>query len=200
MGENKNNNINIEEIINKAVEKAFLAGRKLEKMERKKKRSPYFEEAERRLRAYPDLKLKIEKTLLDIEDLKKEIVDYQKTGQAQGRSKDIVCITNLGGRRISFIEKKEALILDRELSLRQTQKEIHEIDETIDILSWQDKNKTVTEPWIDTVKLKYFENMKDDEIAELLHCDKTTVWRNRSRIMNRLLTLWYGIKALRCLQ
>jgi hypothetical protein len=189
-------NVNVDELIDKAVEKAFSAGRNLEKIESRKKRNPFMEETEKRLYAYPDLQLKVEKTKADIEDLKKEIDDYEKTGEAQGRSKDIVCASSSGGQRLTYQEKHEAIIQDKQLSLERTKKEIKEIDDTIEILSYQDKNKQVIEPWIDTVKLKYFECMRDDEIAELLHCDKTTVWRNRSRILSRLMTLWYGADAL----
>lgn len=188
--------INVDELIDKAVEKAFSAGRSLEKIESRKKRNPFLDETEKRLYAYPDLQLKVEKTEADIADLKKEIDDYEKTGEAQGRSKDIVCASSSGGQRLTYQEKHEAIIQDKQLSLDRTKKEIKEIDDMVEILSWRDKNKTVKEVWVDTLTMKYFESKKDDEIADLLHCDKTTVWRNRSRILSRLTTLWYGADAL----
>lgn len=198
--DNAKKKIDIDNIIYEAVQKAIEVGRKIERLQSKKKGNPYFEDAERRLRAYPDLKIKAERITRDIEDLKKEIVEYKKLGEIQDRSKDIVFLTPHGGEKISLIERKEALILDKELDLKQTQREIREIEEIIEILSWQDRKRTIPEPWIKTITLKYFEGMKDDDIAERLHCDKTTIWRNRGRIMNRLLTLWYGIEAVRQVQ
>lgn len=189
--------IDIEKVIDRAVEKAFTAGRSLEKIESRKKRNPLLDETEKRLYAYPDLQLKIEKNIQCIADLRAEIEDYEKTGEAQGRSKDIVYIPSGGtGHRLTFQEKKEFIIAEKEASMERTKKEIKEIDEVVEILSWKDKERTIKEPWIDTLTMKYFELKKDDEIADVLHCDKSTVWRNRGRLLSRLMTLWYGADAI----
>ena len=39
--------------------------------------------------------------------------------------------------------------------------------------------------------------MNDEEIAEKIHCDPTTVWRNRKRLIQRLAVRLYGVDAVK---
>ena len=42
-----------------------------------------------------------------------------------------------------------------------------------------------------------FKELTDEEIAGEIHCDATTVWRNRKRLVQRLAVRLYGADALR---
>lgn len=44
---------------------------------------------------------------------------------------------------------------------------------------------------------RYFKNLPDDAVADGLHCDTSTVWRNRKRLVQRMAVWLYGAEAVR---
>lgn len=56
--------------------------------------------------------------------------------------------------------------------------------------------RLANDPYFVTVTGKYFEQMTDAAIADQIHCDITTVWRNRNRLLYRLTILLYGADAV----
>lgn len=46
------------------------------------------------------------------------------------------------------------------------------------------------------IPLKYFDGLKDAQIAQELHCDPATVRRNRNRLVKRLAMRLYGVDCL----
>lgn len=56
--------------------------------------------------------------------------------------------------------------------------------------------RLANDPYYVTVTGKYFEQMTDAVIADQIHCDTTTVWRNRNRLLYRLAILLYGAEAV----
>lgn len=48
-----------------------------------------------------------------------------------------------------------------------------------------------------TVTGRYFEGMDDEQIGKLSHCDISTVWRNRKRLVHRISVYLYGAFAVR---
>lgn len=56
--------------------------------------------------------------------------------------------------------------------------------------------RIANDPYYVTVTGKYFEQMTDAAIADQIHCDTTTVWRNRNRLLCRLTILIYGAEAV----
>lgn len=48
-----------------------------------------------------------------------------------------------------------------------------------------------------TVTGRYFEGLDDEQVAELLRCDTSTVWRNRKRLVQRIAVWLYGAAAVR---
>lgn len=68
----------------------------------------------------------------------------------------------------------EGLIED----IKKTQLVINRIDRII--------KKFKTDKYIDIIKLKYFENKTQQEIAETLDKDTSTIWRNNKRLINEI--------------
>lgn len=44
---------------------------------------------------------------------------------------------------------------------------------------------------------RYFEGLDDEQIGKLSHCDDSTVWRNRKRLVQRISVYLYGAFAVR---
>jgi hypothetical protein len=174
------------------IQKAVNAGRSAERKEAKQRKNPFLAETERRLYSYPDLNIKVRNDLLDIQDLEKEKKIYGGTSKA----KDIVFMPK-GGVRLDPEERQQALIDAKNASMEKTKKEIAAIDKVIETLSFKDAEKTFRDEYVDIIKLKYFKCMKPEEIAELIKCDKVTVYRNCSRLLNRLMVIWYGEEAFK---
>jgi DNA-directed RNA polymerase specialized sigma24 family protein len=53
-----------------------------------------------------------------------------------------------------------------------------------------------SDPYYRALEGKYFEQKSDDELAEELNCDVSTVWRNRGRLVTRLAIRLYGVDAV----
>jgi len=62
--------------------------------------------------------------------------------------------------------------------IKKTQLVINRIDRII--------KKFKTDKYIDIIKLKYFENKTQQEIAETLDKDTSTIWRNNKRLINEI--------------
>ncbi len=75
----------------------------------------------------------------------------------------------------------EALLARNRLAARR-------IDRAVEALS--------EDPYYDILRLKYREGRPEEEIAEILSCDPSTVRRNKNRLLERLSVLFFGIDAL----
>lgn len=53
------------------------------------------------------------------------------------------------------------------------------------------------DPYYQTVTGRYFESLDDEQIGKLSHCDVSTVWRNRKRLIQRISVYLYGAFAIR---
>ena len=53
------------------------------------------------------------------------------------------------------------------------------------------------DPYYLAVNGKYIQRMTDEEIAEQIHCDPVTVWRNRKRLVQRVAVRLYGVEAVK---
>lgn len=64
----------------------------------------------------------------------------------------------------------------------------------------QAENKTIEnaikffekDPYIEAIRLKYCEELAEEEIADRMSCDTSTVWRNRNRIIKKMAILFFG--------
>ena len=133
-----------------------------------RKRTSTYQNTESLLYKYNDLKKSIE----DREDEIEEI----KTSGLRAKSKSILKMPEGSHSDHDTIEESiiEGLIED----IKKTQLVINRIDRII--------KKFKTDKYIDIIKLKYFENKTQQEIAETLDKDTSTIWRNNKRLINEI--------------
>ena len=163
--------LSVEEIINKAVCAQRIAG--------DNQARDVFRATEKRLYAYPVLKLKIES---DYEKLS----DIEKYGGPEG-DKSIVRFQR-SGQRLTAEEIKQALISDTKAGIAVDEHELETIENALKIIQG--------DPYEEIIKLKYFEGNNDEEIACMMVCDPSTVRRNKSRLVGRLAVFLYGKYAV----
>ncbi len=139
-----------------------------------------FKATECRLYAVPDLRAKLE-------DDREELEDTRKYGLKE-RSHSITRFFK-SGVRLTPEEIMEAVIIDLEATIAATSHELEAMDKAL--ASIQD------DPYYLAVDGKYIQRMTDEEIAEQIHCDPSTVWRNRKRLVQRVAVRLYGVEAVK---
>lgn len=117
---------------------------------------------------------------LDIADLKKEKITE--------KSKDITSYSECGGIRLTPEEKQEAKIIAVEMKKARDEAEVKEIQIALAEIS--------EDVYYRIIELRYFNNLADEDIAEALNCEKTTVWRNRARLVKKLSVIFFGADAI----
>jgi len=165
----------VEEIIQKAVAAGLEAGR----LSAERSSRNAFKDTERRLYALPTLRQKLEDD--------RERLDEIKQYGPRERSKSIARFTK-SSVRLSPEEILEAVVTDMEATIAADEYEIERMEKALSIIADDEYAKTVTG--------RYIDGLTDDEIAEEIHCDSTTVWRNRKRLVQRLCVWFYGAQAL----
>ncbi len=162
----------IRKAVNEAVSEAYEAGwRQAEKAP-----SDAFKATERRLRAMPDLRDKLEADKERLQNL-----------TIQGHSKDIIRFQR-SGRRLSNEELLEALAQDLRATIAANEHEIKTMETALEPLQ--------IDEYYPVIEMKYWEQKSDDEIAVRMNCDPRTVRRNKSRLVRRLAVRLYGVNAI----
>lgn len=136
-----------------------------------------FKATERRLCAIPDLREKLKDDEGELEKARK--------GGLKERSYSVP----RSGVRLTPEEIMEAVIIDLEAAIAATSHELEALDKAL--ASIQD------DPYYLAVDGKYIQRMTDEEIAEKISCDPTTVWRNRKRLVQRVAVRLYGADAVK---
>lgn len=162
----------IEEIIKQAVEAGRLSAETTSK--------DAYKATERRLYALPVLR---DKRADDLERL----AEIRENG-LRHRSKDILRF-NRSGSRLSMEEVLEAVTMDLEASIAATEYEIETLERAL--------SRIADDPYYRTVTGRYIDAISDEEIAEDIPCETTTVWRNRKRLVQRLAVWLYGVTGAR---
>jgi hypothetical protein len=162
-------------LIEDAVNAGLQAGRTASFYETKDS----YRATEKRLYAYPVLKLKIAADRENIESIREHGVP--------GNSKSVIRFQK-PGVRLTPEEIRETLITNIKVQIAESEHEIETIDKALEIIE--------EDPYTDIVKYKYFEWKNDDEIATLMSCDSSTVRRNKSRLVGRLAVFLYGVAAV----
>lgn len=139
-----------------------------------------FKATERRLYAIPDLQAKLK-------DDQEELEDTRKYGLKE-RSHNITRFFK-SGVRLTPEQIMEAIIIDLEAAVASTSHELEALDKAL--ASIQD------DPYYLVVGGKYVQQMTDEEIGEQIHCDPSTVWRNRKRLVQRVAVRLYGAEAVK---
>lgn len=184
--------VNIEKIIERAVNKAVKATILLGAEKAKTEKQNLFSKTQSRLYAYAELKNNIDKYNLDIEDLQKE---------SPGHSKDLVFFsTHGGGTRLSAEEVQEARIMIMQKKIYRDQTEIDDINFALDSV----KN----DEYYPIIEMKYGlpsdkednaespKCMNDENIAEVIHCDPSTVRRQKNRLVRKIAVKLYGAQVV----
>lgn len=168
----------VEEIIKKAVREGINAGIHVGYGIKSKETTSYFKQTERLLYSYIDMKASIESYIEEIEELE----EYG----LRGRSKSIVYMPT--GCRLGSEDLLEAKIQDLQYKIQSSEREIKKIDKALEAIK--------DDEWYRVIELKYFQCKNDQEIAEVMICDPSTVRRNKKRLINKIAVRLYGADAL----
>lgn len=171
MAQRKEKKPTVEEIITKAVIATRLSCTREPK--------DAFKATEKRLYAYPLLKAKIE-------DDKEQLEEIRNYG-VRSRSKSITRFMK-SGVRLDTEDIKQAVIIDLTASIAADQHEVERIEKALEQIQGGD--------YTDIIRLKYFEQKTDEEIADELHCAPRTVRTHKSTLVGRLSVFLYGAGAL----
>ena len=162
-------------LINEAVNIAFQAGR----LQASSTAKDTYKATEKRLYALPVLERKIEKD--------KEMLLEMQTNGARERRKSIVRLQR-SGYRVSPEEMLDVIIGDLEATIAADEHEVETMRRALSEISGDQYYKTITG--------KYIDGKSDEEVAEDIPCEATTVWRHRKRLVQRLAVLLYGSAAI----
>lgn len=163
---------NIEEIIQRAV----MAGR----ISAERTAKDTFKATERRLYAVPVLRQKLQ-------DDRERLAELRKYGP-RGKSKSIVRFTT-GGSRLSPEEIFEVIVKDMEATIAADAYELEIMERALAYVQDDEYYMTITG--------RYLEELPDEEVAEKIPCDTSTVWRNRKRLVQRISVMLYGAAAVK---
>lgn len=167
----KNNWPDFDAIIQKAVNAGRAQGMSIAK--------DAYKATERRLYALPVLRQKVEDD--------KEKLEQIKTHGAPERSKSIVRFSRTG-YRLTPEEMLEANIKYLEATIAADEYEIECVEKALTAIE--------ADTYYETVKGKYIDGRSDEQIAETIPCDYTTVWRNRKRLVQKVAVMLYGAQAV----
>ena len=176
MPKSKNNtDSKMRSLINEAVKAGLHAGR----LQASAMANDAFKATERRLYSLPVLERKIQSD--------KEVLNDIRSHGLQERSKDIVRFQK-SGYRVSPEEMLDAVTSDLEATIAMDEHEVEVVRRALEDIA--------DDPYYKTVTGKYFESLTEEEIAEQIPCESSTVWRNRKRLVRRLAILFYGAAAI----
>ena len=102
-------------------------------------------------------------------------------------SKSIVRFSRTG-IRLTQEEILEALVMDMEATIAADTYEIECVEKALTAIE--------ADTYYETVKGKYIDGRSDEQIAETIPCDYTTVWRNRKRLVQKVAVMLYGAQAV----
>ena len=140
-----------------------------------------YQATERRLRAYPALKANIKRYEADIEDIAHEDM---------GKSADIVMFQSHSGKspERDLEELRQEKIYGLTQKLHRDAKEVRELEVALDYVKEQEYYRII--PMI------YFDGMSQKDIETEMHCDRTTICRNRKALVGKMSVVLYGAAAL----
>ena len=115
---------------------------------------------------------------------KEEDIKYIEENGLPGKSKSIVFYSTSGGN-VSAGDRYIELIEKYKVEKTETERDIARIDNALD--------KIRDDKYFEIIELKYLkqEAKTDEEIAEILEKDRTTICRNRSRLLNTIKTILF---------
>ena len=166
----------IDDVINKAIARAVEAGR----ISAERTAKDAFKATERRLYALPILRQRLE-------DNRERLAELEEYGP-RGRSKSITRFQK-SGVRLSPDEIYDAIHADMVATIDADEYEIADMERALAVVADDEYYQTVTG--------RYFEKLPDEQVAELIPCDTSTVWRNRKRLVQQIAVWLYGADAVK---
>lgn len=171
--------IDIKEIIEntaKETARATVSEMRIKNMVRKE--LTYYKRVELLLYNYENLKEAIKQ--------KEEDIEYIDKNGLPEKSGSIVVYSTVGGvsKEDRYLELKERYIREK----IETERDLKRIDNALD--------KIKNDKYFDIIQLKYL-NKEDDklntdeEIAERINKERRTIIRNRKRLINKLITIFF---------
>lgn len=129
----------------------------------------YYQKTELLLYNYPKLKLAVEQ--------KQEDIDYIEKNGLPEKSKSIVFYSTANGN-ISGAERYLELIEKYKAEKIETERDIQRIEAAL--------NKIKDDKYFEIINLKYFQGLKEEDIAVKLGKDVSTINRNKKRLINSI--------------
>lgn len=164
--------LDIENIIKRAVAAEHLAAERSAR--------DAFKATERRLYAVPVLRKKLQDDMARLAEIK-------QYGPQQKSSSITRFMKN--GIRLTPEEIQEALIMDLEAGIAADQYELDNMEKALAGIA--------DDEYYLTVSGRYLQGLSNEQIAERIPCEISTVWRNRKRLVQQLAVLLYGAAAVR---
>ncbi len=175
MGKNAELSPQVLSAIDEAVKRTFAAMRVAQVEDTRN----LYRQTERRLYALPHLQDKVSQDSDRLADMRE--------GYLQDKSKSIVRFS-ASGVRADPEEMYEALEKDLAARIVSDQQEIDEVTNAV--------KGVEGDAYYRTIPSRYFEGKRDWEVAEELHCDDSTVRRNRARLVRIIAIRLYGVAAI----
>jgi hypothetical protein len=138
-----------------------------------------YKATEKRLYAYPVIKEKIEHD--------REMLERYIAGDKPSRDKSIVRFQR-SGVRLSDEEILKVLIQDITAKIAANEYEVETIDRAMEIIA--------NDQYVNLITYLYFEGRSVDEICDGVPCERSTVFRHRSRLVQIIAIFLYGVSAL----
>jgi len=167
--------MDLQAVIKEAVNAGIQAGR----LQGQKIAGDAYKMTEKRLYAYPVLLAKIADNL--------ETIDEYTAHGIPERSNSIARFSR-SGVRLSSDEIQEAIIQDLRSKIAADQHEADIITKALQTIE--------ADAYYEVVTMRFFDGKEDGNIAAAVHCDPSTVRRNRGRLVRRLSVWLYGAEAL----
>ena len=141
-----------------------------------------FRATEKRLYGYPIAKARVE----NFREKIKEIEEGGLPGRSNIPRIDQVLAQK--GSRLDPEEIKETILTFTSAQMQIDEREIREIDIALRLINGSH--------YTDIIRYKYFEEKSDEQIADLICCDDSTVRRNKNILVRRIALFLYGSAAI----
>ena len=138
-----------------------------------------YKATEKRLYAYPVIKEKVEHD--------KEMLERYLAGDKPSKSNWFVRFQK-SGVRLSDDEILEVLIQDITAKIAANEYELETIDRAMKIIAG--------DQYVKVISCLFFEGKTIAETCEEAHCERSTVFRQKSRLVQHIATFLYGVEAL----
>lgn len=116
---------------------------------------------------------------------KEQLAELEQHG-LRGHSRDILRFREKNYNRVDPEEIKDKLIEELQELIASNEREAAEIEWALDHVR--------RDPYF-CIFDRYLYGLTDEQIADKIPCDPTTIWRNRRRLLLALVTLLYGTEA-----